>query len=173
MSSPLLQSTPTKPTHPRGGVPPLPAKFSPGSPSQSRYLPQSPVRFGPGTLHDDAKKIAERRRARQSVTPTKPVARFDSICRDSKTILNDMAGMFSPKKGEPETPEISPFRIEVEAPPAASPVEEPSGKDRRDDQGGRGQARRKKVINPEQIRRRARSPADPISGGGTSKRRRQ
>jgi hypothetical protein len=109
--------------------------------------------------NDDAKEIAERRRARKSMTPTKPVARFDSICQDSKVILNGMAGMFSPKEGEAETP-VSPFKVEMEVPPAVFPVKkEQSGKDR---QGKRGQARRKKVVNPGRVRRPARSHAEPI-----------
>jgi len=167
-----LQSTPTKSTHPGGyGEPSSPAKLSPSSPSKNRYFPQSPIRFGPGMPNDDAKEIAKRRRARKSMTPTKPVARFDSICQDSKVILTDMAGMFSPKEGETETP-VSPFKIEMEVPPVAFPVKkEQSGKDRRDDQRRQGQARRKKAVNPGRIRRPARSHVEPIPEEGSSKRR--
>lgn len=65
------------------------------------------------------------------MTPTKPLGKFDSICQDSKAILNDMAWMFSPKKGE--SPEAS--KIEGEAPP----VEEEGKGDRRDHQTRDGQ----------------------------------
>jgi hypothetical protein len=121
--------------------------------------------------NNDAKEIAERRRARLSMTPTKPLAKFDSICQDSKAILSDMAGMFSPKKGETETPGAPPFKTEVEVPPVVFPVKAETGKDRRDDQRRRGQARGKKVINPGRIRRPARPPADPIAEEGDSKHR--
>jgi len=106
------------------------------------------------------------------MTPTKPVAKFDSICQDSKTILDNMAGMFSPKKGETETPEVSPFKIEVEVPPTVFPVKKSQrGKDRRDHlQRKKGQKRRKKLVNPGRIRP-ARSPADPIPEEGESKHR--
>lgn len=108
------------------------------------------------------------------MTPTKPVARFDSICQDSKAILNNMAEMFSPKKGEAGTPGVSPFKIEIEVPPAALPAKkEQTGKDRRDDQGGQGQAQRKKVVNPGRIGRPVHSPVDPAGTPekGSSKRR--
>ena len=104
------------------------------------------------------------------MTPTKPVARLDSICQGSKVILNDMAGMFSPKK---ETLEVSPFKIEVQMSPTVPPAnKEQSGRDRRDDQRRRqqGQVQRKKDVNPGRIRRRARPPADPAPEESTSKR---
>jgi len=95
------------------------------------------------------------------MTLTKPVAKFDSISQESKSILTNMAGMFSPKKGETETPEASPFKVEVEVPPIVFPVKKDRrGKDRRV-QRKKGQAQRKKVVNPGRIRRPTRSPADP------------
>ena len=78
-----------------------------------------------------------------------------------------MAGMFSPNKGESETPENSLFKTEIEVPPVVFPVEEQRGKDRRDDQRSQGQARRKKVLNPGLIRGPARTPADPIPEEGS------
>ena len=106
------------------------------------------------------------------MTPTKPVARFDSICQDSKTILNDMAGMFSPKKGEAGTPEVSSFKIEREVAPAAFPVKvEQSENGCGDNQRKHGQARKKRVVNPGRIKRPARPPADPVPEEGSSKRR--
>lgn len=169
----FLQPTPAKPARPDGDID-ASAKLSPGSPSKPRYLPQTLLAGdGPGMPNDDAKEIAQRRRARQSMTPTKPLAKFDSICQDSKLILNNMAGMFSPKKGETETPEASPLKIQAEIPPVTFPVKKDQGeKDRRDHQERRGQEhRRKKVVNPGRIRRPARSPADPIPGEESSKRR--
>lgn len=167
-------STPTKPMRPGGNVKPLSlAKSSPDSPSKYRHL-QSPIRVGSGMPNDDAKEIVERRRARQSMTPTKPLAKFDSICQDSKAILSNMAGMFSPKKGETETPEVSPFEIEVKAPPAVFPMKKGRGvpaKDRRKHQWRQGQARRKKVAASGRIRRPARSPEDPVIEEGSSKHR--
>jgi hypothetical protein len=171
MSSPFHQSTPIKPTRPRAGVSSTPAKFRPKPPSESRYSPQSLIRSGPGTPNDDAKAVAERRRASQSKTPTKPLARFDSICQDSKAILSDMAGMFSPKKGEPETPEVSPLKIEMEVPPVVVPAKRQRGKDRHGDQRRQEQPRKKRVLNNRgRIRGAARSPADPIPGEGSSTR---
>ena len=91
----------------------------------------------------------------------------------SKVILTDMAGMFSPKEGEAETP-VSPFKVEMEVPPVAFPAKkQQSGKDRRDDQRRQGQARRKKVVNPVRIRRPARPNAEPIPEEDSSKRRRR
>ena len=169
MPSPLVHSTPTKPAHPGGGVSLLPAKFGPTSPSKSCYSPQSPIRSSP---NDDVRELAERRRARQSMTPTKPVARFDSICQESKKILNDMAGMFSPKKGEARTPEVPSFKIEKEVPPAAFPVkEEQSEKGCGDNQRKHGQAQKKRVVNRGRIKRPARPLADPVPEEGSSKRR--
>lgn len=171
----FLQSTPTKPVRRGGDGKPLsPAKLSPSSPHKYRYLPQSPVGVGSGLPNNDAKEIAERRQVRQSMTPTKPLAKFDSICPDSKAILNNMAGMFSPKKGDGETPEASPFQIEVEAPPAVFPMKKERGgklKDRRDRQRRQGQERRKKVAGPARIRRPARTPGDPTIEEGSSKHR--
>jgi len=161
MSSQFLQSTPTKPVRPGNGAL-SPAKLNLGSPNRPRYLPQSPIGAGPATPNNDAKVIAERRRARQSMTPTKPVAKFDSICQDSKSILNNMAGMFSAKKGETGTPGASPFKIEMEVPPVVFPVKKVQrGKDRRDSQRRKRQERRKKLVNPGRIRRPNRTPADP------------
>ena len=112
------------------------------------------------------------------MTPTKPLGKFDSICPDSKAILNDMAGMFSPKKDEKdeqEAPEASPFGVEMKVLPAVFPVKKQSRKDRRDDQRGRGRtrARGKRVISSGRIRRPARTPADRTSGEGSSKRQQQ
>ena len=174
MPSQFLQSTPTKPMRRENAEQWPPANPSASSPLYQRYLPQSQIGAGPATPNDDARVIAERRRARQSMTPTKPVAKFDSICQDSKSILNNMAGMFSPKKGETETPEASPFKIEVELPPVVFPVKKDRrGKDRRYRQRNKGQARRKKVVNPGRIRRPTRTPADPIPEEGNSKHRQQ
>ena len=173
MPSQFLQSTPTKPTRPGNGESVSPVKFSPSSPNEPRYLPLGVIGVSSATPNNDAKEIAERRRARQSMTPTKPVAKFESICQDSKSILNNMAGMFSPKKGETEAPEVSPFKIEVEVPPVVFPVKSQRGKDRRDYlQRKKGQERRKKVVNPGRIRRPTRTPADPIPEEGESKHRR-
>ena len=172
MPSQFLQSTPTTPTHSGGssGEPLSPAKFNSTSPSKPRSSLQSPIRPGCGMPNDDAKEIAERRRARQSMSPTKPLGRFDSICKDSKAILEDMAGMFSTKKGEAETPKVSPFKIKVEVPPSAFPVKKKqSRKDLPDDQRGQGQVRRKKVVNPGRIRQ-PRPPEDRILEEGSSKR---
>ena len=163
MSSPFLQPTSTKPTtYPRGGVSSPPAKSSPKPPSESG---QSPINLGPGTSNNDAKVIAERRRAKQSVTSARSLARFDSISQDSKAILDGMAGMFSPEKDELETPEISPFKIEMEVPPVVFPVKEKRGKDPRDDQMRQRQARRKKA-HPYRVRRPTRTPLDPIPEEG-------
>lgn len=158
--------TPTKPTCLGGdGEPSSLAKFNPNSPSESGYLPQTPIR--PSTSNGDAKGIAERRRARQSMTPTKPLAKFDSLCEDSKTILSDMAGMFSPGKVETKTPEAPPFKVKVEM--AVPPVKKPSKKDRRDGRMKHGQPRRKKVVNPRLVRRSAHPPAKPTLEEGNSK----
>ena len=175
MRSQFLQSTPTKPMRPANAETVSRAKFSPSSPDTPRYLPLNLIGVCSETPNNDAKEIAERRRARQSMTPTKPVAKFDSICQDSKSILNNMAGMFSPKKGETETPEVSPFKIEVEAPPVDSPVKKSQrGKDRRDYlQRKKGQERKKKLVNAGRIRRPTRPPADPIPEEGGSKHRQQ
>ena len=170
MPSQLLHSTPTKPTRLRDGVSSSPSKFSTKPPSESRNIPPSPIRLGPGTPNNDAKEIAERRRARQSMSPTKPIARFDSICQESKTILNNMAGMFSPKKGEQEIPEASPLKIEIEVPPAMIPVKEQRGKDRCEDQRKEGRPRRKRGLNPGRVRRSACSPADRIPEEDTERR---
>ena len=173
MSSPFLQPTPTKPAHSRGDDAPLPpAKFSPSSPSEPYHRPPGPIKLSPGTLNDDANKIAERRRARQTMTPTKPLGKFDSICPDSKAILNDMAGMFSPKRDELEAPEVSSFDVEIETPPMVFPVKKQSKKDRRDNHRGRGRTR-KRAVNLGRIRRPARTPPDFTSGEGSSKRQRQ
>jgi len=174
MPSQFPQSTPTKPMRPGNGKSVSPAKFSPSSPDTSRYLPLGLIGVGSATPNNDAKEIVERRRARQSMTPTKPVAKFDSICQDSKSILHNMAGMFSPKKGETEALEVSPFKIEVEAPPVGFPVIKKSqrGKDRRDYlQRKKGQERKRKLVNPGRIRRPTHSPADLIPEGGDSKHR--
>ena len=157
--------TPTKPTRPGGDEPLSPAKFSSNPPRTSRYLPQSPINFGARMSNDDAKEFAERR-ARQSLTQTKPLARFDSLCEDSKTILTNMAGMFSPGSAEPGTPEVSPFKIQMEKVPPSPVKGKRSRKDRRDNQGKQGQPRRKKVINRRQIKGRARPFADPIPEEG-------
>ena len=146
MPPPHLQSTPTKLTHPcDDGEPLFPTKLNP-------CPPQSPIRFGPPTSNGDAKVIAERRQARQSLTPTKPLAKFDSLCEDSKEILNNMTGMFSPVKVEREIPELSPFNIRMEAVPEVSPVKK--GRRKKDDQGKGGQPRKKKVIGHRKIGRR-------------------
>jgi len=173
MPSQFLQSTPTKPVRPGNGKSVSPTKFSHSSPDTPRYLPLGLIGVSSATPNKDAKEIAERRRARQSMTPTRPVAKFDSICQDSKSILNNMAGMFSPKKGETETPEVSPFKIEVEAPPVVFPIKKSQrGKDRRDYlQRKKGQGRRKKLVNPGRIRRPTHSPAEPIPEEGDSKHR--
>jgi hypothetical protein len=127
-------------------------------------LPQSPVGGGPGISDADAKEIAKRRRGRYSgTTPPKRVAKSESLCPESKVILNGMAGMFSPKKGEAETPEI-----EVEVPPMLFPIRKKEGG--RKDQMGQGQARRKRVVNAARITRPVRSPADPIPEEASSKR---
>ena len=171
----LLHSTPTKQMRSGGDRKPLsPAKLSPSSPHKYRDLLQSPTGVGAGTPNNDAKEIAERRRARQSMTPTKPLGKFDSICQDSKAILNNMAGMFSPKKGEGETPEASPFEIQVEAPPVVFPAKKGrGGKDRRDYQRRQGQEPRKKDADPGpgRIRRPARPPEHPPTQEASSKHR--
>lgn len=168
MSSTHPHPTHTKPARPSGDDEPLsPAKFSSNPPSTSRCLPQNPINFGARMSNDVAKEIAERRRARQSLTPTKPLARFDSLCEDSKTILTNMAGMFSPGSTEPGTPEVSPFRIQMEKAPPSPVKGKRSGEDRRDNQGKQEQPRRKKVINRRQIKGRARPSADPIPEEGT------
>ena len=169
MPPPFLQPTPTKLANSRGDVAPLPpAKFIPSPPSEPHHRPPGPIRLGTGTLNDDANNIAERRRARLSMPPTKLLGRLDSICPDSKAILNDMAGMFTPKKDEPEALEVSPFEVEVKTPPAVFPVKKQSRKDRRDNQRGRGRIR-KRAVDPGRIRRPARAPADLPSGEGSSK----
>lgn len=150
----------------------LTAKFDPDSPREYRYLPQTPIRFGPQMTNKDAKDIAERRQARLSVsmTPTKPLGKFESLCGDSKAILGNMAGMFSPAKTQ--TLEEEPQKIEMEIPPIVSPVKKARNKkDRRDDHRKKGQPRRKKVINPAQVRRRVRPPADPTPEGVSRLRR--
>lgn len=162
MPSPYPKSTPTKPAHSGGDSKPLLlAKFDPSSPSESRCPPRTPTSFGSRTTRNGAEEITARKRVGQSMTPIKPLARFDSLCDDSKAILGDMAGMFSPVKIEPGTPEVSPFKVRVDMVSAAGPVREKrNGKDRRDDQGNQGQRRRKKVVNRRQIKRRADPPAD-------------
>ena len=167
MSSQFLQSSPAQPTRPAGDGKLLsPAKPGPGSPSKSRSLPQSPVGGGPGISDADAKEIAKRRRGRYSgTTPTKRVEKSESLCPESKVILNGMAGMFSPKKGEAETPGVLP-KIEVEVPPMLFPIKKEGG---RKDQMGQGQARRKRVVNAARITRPVRSPADPIPEERSSK----
>ena len=102
------------------------------------------------------------------MTPTKPVGKFDSLCEDSKTILGDMAGMFSPQKAETKTPETSPLKVKIEM--AMPPVERGrSGKDRRDGQSKQERPRRKRVVNLTQIRRSAHPPVDLIPEEGSSK----
>lgn len=152
---PYSCSTPTKQAHlGEDGKPPSPAKLN--SPSEWRYLPQTPIRFGPRTSNDgDAKDVAEWRRVRQRMTPTKPVARFDSLCDDSRAILSDMAEMFSPGKVETKKPEESPFKIK----PVLPAKKTRSLKDRHDGQRKEGQPRRKMTVNFRQVRRSAHSPA--------------
>ena len=162
-------STPTKRTTLGGdGAQVSPAKSNHNSPTGSSHPPRTPIRFGPRLSSDDARGIADRRRARQSVTPTKPLGRFESLCEDSKTILGDMAGMFSPGKVETKTPETSPFKAKTDM--AVHPVKRRSGRDRRDVQGKQGQPPRKKVVGLNQIRRPAHRPANPTDPGeGSSK----
>lgn len=135
------EPTPTKPRRLGGdGQPSSPAKSNADSPSESRSLPQAPIRFGPRTSNNDEKRIAEGRQERESMALPKLVARFDSLCEDSKTILGDMARMFSLGKAETDNPKSSLIRVKIKmaVPPAKK---RQSGKNRCD---GRG----KKAVDP-------------------------
>lgn len=174
MPPPHSHSTPSKSNHLGGdGKRPSPAKFSPRSPSGSGNSPQTPIRCGPRLPNEDAMKIAERRQARQreSMSPTKPLARFESLCEDSKTILTDMTGMFSPGKVETKTPEASSFKIKIEMAVPRVKRRIRSGKDLPEDRRKQGQSvrRRKRALRPRQAKRPAHPPPDPIPEEGSSK----
>lgn len=156
MLPPYTQLTPTKSLG-SNDRPISPAKDNPALPSEVNCLPpQSPIKFGRRMSNDDAKEITERRRARQSATPTKKIERMESLCQDSKAILGDMAGMFSPGRAEAETAQGPPLNIQMEIAPATSRVKRArGGKDRRDDQRNQGQSRRKRLVNPMKIKQRA------------------
>jgi hypothetical protein len=57
-----------------------------------------------------------------------------------------MAGMFSPKKGEPETPEVSPLKIEMEVPPVVVPAKSKGERIVMEIKGGRNSHGRKEFL---------------------------